>query len=215
MDITILCSSVDHPVNPWLEKWISRNCGKQRVELIRKKSELRGGDLLFLVSCSEIIKKEDREKYKKTLVLHASDLPLGRGWSPHVWQIIEGRTTLCITMLEAEDKVDSGAIWHQIHVDIPKTFLFDEINKVLFDAELSLMDFALENFYTIISRKQPTDIMPTYYQKRSPDDSRIDSKQSIENQFDLIRVCDPERFPAFFEVHGRKYAIKLEVLEDE
>lgn len=215
MKITILCSSVVHPVNSWLEKWINRNCDYHSIELVRKKSEMLGGDLLFLISCTEIIKKEDRQKYKKTLVLHASDLPRGRGWSPHIWQIIEGKTTLSVTMFEAEDNVDSGAIWHQMNVDIPKHFLFDEINNALFEVELSLMDFALQGFDTIVPQKQPAGVKPTYYTKRSPDDSRIDPDQSIRSQFDLIRVCDPERFPAFFEMYGKKYAVKFEVLADE
>ena len=215
MKITILCSSADRPVNSWLKKWINSNCDHHSIELVRKKSEMLGGDLLFLISCSEIIKKEDRQKYKKALVLHASDLPHGRGWSPHVWQIIEGKTTLCVTMLEAEDKVDSGAIWHQMNVDIPKYFLFDEINKTIFEIELSLMDYALQNFDTIVPWKQPTDVKSTYYPKRSPDDSRVDPEQSIRSQFDLIRVCDTERFPAFFEMYGKKYTVKIEVLADE
>lgn len=215
MKITILCSSVDHPVNSWLKKWINRNCDHHKIELVRKKTELLGGDLLFLVSCSEIIEKEDRQKYKKALVLHASDLPRGRGWSPHVWQIIEGETTLCVTLLEAEDKVDSGAIWHKREVDIPKHFLFDEINKALFEVELSLMDYALQYFETIVPQIQSLEVQSTYYAKRSPGDSRVDPEQSIRSQFDLIRVCDPERFPAFFELHGKKYVVKLEVLSDE
>lgn len=27
---------------------------------------------------------------------------------------------------------------------------------------------------------------------------------------DLIRICDPDRFPAYFELHGHKYNIRLE-----
>jgi methionyl-tRNA formyltransferase len=215
MDITVLCSSEDHPVNPWLEKWIKENFDHHKIELVRKKAEMPGGDLLFLVSCSEIIKKADRQKYKKALVIHASDLPRGRGWSPHVWQIIEGESTLCVTLLEAEDKVDSGDIWHQMNVDIPKHFLFDEINNALFDAELSLMDFALHNFDLVIPQKQSEVIPPTYFAKRVPDDSQIDPELSIKSQFDLIRVCDTERFPAFIEMYGNKYAIKLEKIGNE
>jgi len=215
MDITILCSSENHPVNSHLVEWKNRNSHHHNIELLREKAEMSGGDLLFLISCTEILKLEDRQKYKKSLVIHASNLPRGRGWNPHIWQIIEGKTTLCVTMLEAEDKVDSGAIWHQMNVDIPKHFLFDEINNALFEVELSLMDFALKNFKSIVPREQPTDVQPTYYAKRSPSDSRVNPEQSIRSQFDLIRVCDPERFPAFFELYGKKYVVKLEVFPDE
>ena len=72
---------------------------------------LAGGEILFLVSCNEIIGKDVRDRYMATLVIHASDLPKGRGWSPHIWQIIEGKKEIMVSLLEAEDAVDSGAIW--------------------------------------------------------------------------------------------------------
>ena len=215
MKITILCSSVDHPINCWLNRWIAENDECHQIELICKKTDLSYGDLLFLISCAEIIRKVDRRSYKKTLVIHASDLPQGRGWSPHVWQILEGKEQLVVTLLEAEDRVDSGDIWCQEKIGIPRTALYAEINQVLFDAELKLMDFAVSNFETVIPRSQRQNIESTYYLKRSPADSEIDPVQSIEKQFDLIRVCDPIRFPAFFRLHGEKYKLVLEKIDDD
>ena len=46
------------------------------------KVSVRPGDILFLISCSERIGDAYRQKYRHVLVLHASDLPKGRGWSP-------------------------------------------------------------------------------------------------------------------------------------
>ena len=74
------------------------------------------------------------------------------------------------------------------------------------------MNYAILNFETIIPQKQSSSVKPSYYPRRSPENSRVDPSLSIEQQFDLIRVCDPERFPAFFEIHGKKYKIKLEKL---
>jgi methionyl-tRNA formyltransferase len=51
--------------------------------------------------------------------------------------------------------------------------------------------------------------MPTYYRKRIPEDSRIDPCGSIAGQFDLLRVADPERYPAFFDFRGHRYEIRL------
>ena len=110
MKITILCSSSEHPVNAWLERWTSTWGDKHEIEIIREKLDMSGGDLLFLVSCSSIVKKEERQSYKKALVIHASDLPRGRGWSPHVWEILDGGVDICVTLLEVEDKVDSGDV---------------------------------------------------------------------------------------------------------
>ncbi len=210
MKIGILCSSSEHPVNAWLVRWKQTHGLDHDIDIVASKDLLKGGDLLFLVSCSEIIRAADRDKYRKCLVIHASDLPQGRGWSPHIWQILEGRRIITVSLLEAEDKVDSGHIWHKLRLEIPPHFLHDEINRALFDAELELMDFAVRHFHTITPCPQPADEPPSFYPRRTPENSRLDPEKSIAEQFDLIRVCDPARFPAFFELHGHRFMITVE-----
>ena len=53
------------------------------------------------------------------------------------------------------------------------------------------------------------DIEATYYPKRTPDDSEVDPDKSLRDLFNQIRVCDPNRYPAFFELHGIRYTIEL------
>lgn len=202
MKVSVLCSSIEHPVYDYLVKW-----GKF-AELKTKLSELSGGDILFLVSCTEIVKAEDRAKYKNVFVIHAADLPKGRGWSPHIWQILEGKSEIVITLLEAQDKVDSGDIWAQEKIHFEGHELYDEINYKIFEAEIKLMDFVLENYASIKPKVQIGE--PSYYRKRTPDDSRVDPNQSIAAQFNLLRVADSNRYPAYFELMGCKYKIILE-----
>lgn len=214
MKITLLCSDASHPVNAHLLRWIELNHGDHNISLVRTKKELGGGDILFMVSCSEIINSLDRAAYRASLVLHASDLPSGRGWSPHIWQIINGAESITLTLLEAEDAVDSGRIWHQIALPIPKHALWDEINEQLFSAEIDLIDLAVKEFDTVIPVEQKQNVEPTYFPRRKPVDSKIDPELSIATQFDLIRVSDPNRFPAYFDLHGHKYKIILEKIND-
>lgn len=214
MRISLLCSDEHHPVNEYLKKWIAEQEGFHQVDIARKKSELSGGDILFLISCSEIVSAAARSAYRASLVLHASDLPLGRGWSPHIWQLVDGANEITLSLLEAEDKVDSGRIWKKVKIPIPKHALWDEINARLFDAEIDLIDFAVREFERVCITAQDSAIEPNYYPRRTPADSRIDPSKSIASQFDIIRVCDPKRFPAFFELHGKKYKIILEKLDD-
>ena len=207
MNIAILTTSKEHPVNAYLDKWAEKNQNHQ-INIVHSKEELISGDILCLISCSEIISKLEREGFEKTLVVHASDLPHGRGWSPHVWEIINGATDITLSLLEAADEVDTGDIWKKISVSIPKTALFDEINELIFDSELKLMDFAIKNHNTIKPKKQPN-IVSAHWPKRSPKDSEIDVNKEISEQFDLIRVCDPDRFPAFFFKDGKKFNITI------
>lgn len=210
MKVAIICSSPIHPVNVWLERWMASTGRDHDITLHRDINEVTNGDILFLISCTQIVTAAHRSRFGKTFVIHASDLPRGRGWSPHIWTIVQGGEEITVTLLEAEDKVDSGAIWDQVKVPIPKHFLADEINAALFDAELVLMDHALALFGQHSGRAQAADVEPSYLRKRTPEDSRLDINGTIADQFDLIRACDPERFPAFFEIHGHRYTVKLE-----
>ncbi|MDE4455118.1 formyltransferase family protein [Psychrobacter sp. DAB_AL62B] len=215
MKISFLCSNPRHPVNDYLYAWIKKNDSKHEIELVRQKKDLSGGDVLFLVSCTEIINNQDRMAYISCLVLHASDLPKGRGWSPHIWSILEGKEELTLTLLEASNKVDSGKIWKKLNFQVPKHALWDEINHQIFKKELELIDFAISNFKSVSPKPQDPNIKPTYYSRRTPDDSVIDPSKSIESQFDKIRVSDPDRFPAYIEMHGEKYKIILEKENDK
>jgi methionyl-tRNA formyltransferase len=146
--------------------------------------------------------------------MHASDLPQGRGWSPHIWQIINGHEEITLSLIEADDKIDCGKIWKKIKFFVPKHALWSEINTFLFRAEIELLDFAVREFNDVKPIAQPSSIEATYYPRRYPKDSQIDPRQSIFSQFDKIRVCDPNRFPAYFELYGKKYKIILEKIDE-
>lgn len=63
MRISFLCSDHTHPVNDYLFMWIKNNNNKHQIELVRQKKQLSGGDILFLISCTEIIDSRDRNAY--------------------------------------------------------------------------------------------------------------------------------------------------------
>jgi methionyl-tRNA formyltransferase len=215
MQITLLCNNPLHPVNEWLDHWQKKHKKEHDVILCRDQKELPGGDLLFLVSCSQIIDESTRNRYKYTLVLHASDLPLGRGWSPHVWAILEGAQAVTVSLLQAEDSIDTGAIWAKRSFSVPKDALYDEINRCLFETELMLMDEAILLIKSDIKpQQQLKSIKPTYYRKRTPQDSEVDASQPLDKIFNKIRIMDPSRYPAFFHLHGYTYTIKLKKVKN-
>ena len=213
MKISILCSDSSHPVNGYLEKWSLEAKDSHVISILREKSELIGGDILFLISCSEIIDEAERKKFRYCLVIHASDLPKGKGWSPYIWDILNGNEKITISLIEAEDKLDTGRIWEKISVPIPKHYLWDEINDVLFKAEIDLIEYAIINLDQVNPKPQPLSKKSSYYRKRTPSDSKVDPNLSISQQFDLIRVCDPIRYPAYFEHLDHKYKLTIEKIK--
>lgn len=208
MKITVVCPQPSHPVFPYLARWTERAGDRHEIVLTSRLDEAVGGDVLFLISCDQIVDRIIRSRYQKTLVVHSSDLPEGRGWSPQIWQILEGRSEIVISLLEAEDKVDSGDIWLKETLVFKGHELFDEINEKLYTLWLQMLDFAVDNFDKIDPQPQPATGV-TYYRRRTPEDSELDPKESIESQFDLLRVADPLRYPAFVRLRGHKYEVLL------
>ena len=207
MDITIICSDKQHKIFPYLEKWVEKNSKNHRISLITKSEDITKGDILFLISCTEIIKTEIRKKFKQTLVIHESDLPKGRGWSPLVWQILQGSNIIPITLLDAAEKVDSGDVWKKEFVKLEGHEVVDEINSLVFPIKLKLMDFAIKNMNSI--KKTPQEGEHTFFPRRKPEDSELDINKTIKEQFDLMRITDNERYPCFFNFRGHRYKVTL------
>ena len=214
MKISLLCSSEKHPVIPYLREWIVKSHSEHEIELVFDKSLLSGGDLLFLVSCSQIVTKDDRRKYRGCFVLHASDLPNGRGWSPHVWEIAQGADEITVSLIDAEDKIDTGKIWKKVSINVPRHALWNEINDLLFKAEIYLIDQLIDQIEHVEPIEQDEFAEATYFPRRDSRHSRIDPKVSIASQFDQIRVCDPIRYPAHFSYRGKKYKLIIEKIND-
>lgn len=206
----ILCDSPNHPIMPYLKQLILKR--PQDFILRTHKSELKNAKFLFLVSCHSIITQDIRKNYQHCLVLHASDLPHGRGWSPHIHYILEGKNTLVLTLLEAEDKVDTGNIWVKQYITLEGHELYDEINHKLFETEITIIEYAVDKYLHITPVVQSGEA--TYYERRTPLSSYIDINKSLAEQFNLLRVCDSERFPAFFEYLGKKFTLKLEAIKE-
>jgi methionyl-tRNA formyltransferase len=215
MNLAILCTDPGHPVVPRLRRWQEEMAALGHgAALCFDKRELAGGDMLFLVSCSQIIGAAEREKFPTILVLHASDLPQGRGWSPQVWSVLNGEREITVCVLEAADPVDSGPVWIRSRLRLEGHELLPEINDKLFTAELALMTRVVENHRALAPTPQRGEPGPKL-RRRTPADSRLDANKSIADQFDLLRIVDNDRYPAFFDHRGKRYLIRIEKAADE
>lgn len=129
-----------------------------------------------------------------------------------MWDVVGGASELTVSLLDAAAAVDTGDIWSKRKIELRGDELYDEINELVFEAEFALMDWAIDNFGAV--QPEPQQGEATYFRRRVPDDSRIDPHLSIAEQFDLLRVADPNRFPAFFELRGARYSVKIDRLVD-
>jgi len=197
----------------WMNKYISYLSEQLQTEghnvrIIYSQEELKTGDIAFFLSCFDIIKKEKLQFHKHNIVVHASPLPFGKGWSPMSWQILEGKNQIPIVLFEAVESVDAGVIYLQDSIYLEGTELIDEWHEILGNKTLEICTEFVHNYKSINGIKQFG--TESFYRKRTAQDSKLDTKKNIEEQFNLLRIVDNEKYPAFFELYGQKYLIKIE-----
>lgn len=186
--------------------WI---CEGHEVRWAHHASELPEGDIYFYLSYGKIVNATLLSRHSNNLVVHASDLPRGRGWSPMTWRIIEGDNDIPVTLFEAAESVDSGAIYKQAILSFSGSELLSEIQHALGEAINDLCSYFVNEYPDIIHSAIPQDGEATHYPRRRPEDSQIDINLPLKNNFNLLRTVDNEKYPAWFEYNGRRYILQI------
>ncbi|WP_421775361.1 formyltransferase family protein [Gracilimonas sp.] len=206
MLIQILVDNTNSWIIPYANELIKQLENKgHEVYLIHSHDDVKEGDILCLLSCERIFKELHLNKHN--LVVHESDLPKGKGWSPLTWQILEGKDKIPITLFEASKEVDAGDIYAKEYIHLEGHELLDEIKHLQgLKTKKMIIDF-VETYPNLDAYQQEGE--STFYPRRKPIDSELDIDKSIKEQFNLLRVSDNERYPAYFELNGKKYLIKI------
>lgn len=212
---TKLRVSIASDAGSWMSKYIAPfvlYLEKMQIEVcwVHHASDIKAGDICFLLSFGQLVPAAVRARNTHTLVVHGSDLPEGRGWSPMTWEILEGRSRFPVTLIAAEEKVDSGAMYDQEWFELAGNELVDDWRRIQSGAVIRLCKRFVERFPQEVTIPREQVGQPTYYKKRGPEDSRLDPQQNFVEQFNLLRVCDNNRYPAFFELNGDRYIVKIE-----
>lgn len=206
MLIQILVDNCDSWMVPYAKKLSVLLRGKgHEVYVLFSHDDVKEGDVLCLLSCED--RFNDLQLNKHNLVVHESDLPGGKGWSPLTWQVLEGKNIIPVTLIEATENVDSGDIYAKEFIHLEGHELLDEIKNQQGLKTIKLINDFIENYPSVKATSQEGE--STYYPKRTPKDSKLNINKSIKEQFNLLRVCDNERYPAFFEFKGVNYMIKI------
>jgi hypothetical protein len=85
--------------------------------------------------------------------------------------------------------------------------LVDELRDLQAKATIKLIKKFIFDYPNNPSKLQEGE--STFYKKRIGKDSELDINKSIVDQFDLLRVCDNERYPAYFIIEEKKYILKI------
>jgi len=206
---------VDNPswIVPFAEELVtqSRESGDDAV-FVRKFQDITDGSVAFYLGCLRVTPPEILARNKQNLVVHASDLPKGRGFSPLTWQILEGKNRIPVCLLNAVEEVDAGPVIYREEIEYEGHELLAELQQ-----KLGMMTVALCRRYLsepIPPKGQPQAEGATFYPRRRPIDSRLDPNRTIVDQFNLLRVVDNKRYPAWFDYQGKRYVIGIEKKSD-
>lgn len=199
---------VDNP--SWVLEYATRLVSERQAAgddavLCRNHAQIKHGAVAFYLGCIYITPPDVLARNSRNLVVHASDLPRGRGFSPLTWMVLEERNDIPVCLIEAVEAVDAGPVLGRASIDLEGHELIDEIRTALGAATLQLCHEFLDS--DIPPDGVPQEGVPTTYARRRPADSRLDPERSIEAQFNLLRVVDNERYPAFFDHRGHRYQI--------
>ena len=126
------------------------------------------------------------------------------------WQILEGKSEIPITLFEAEESVDSGPICLTGVMQFKPSELFAELRRKQGEATIRICKKFIDEYPEFLSKAKVQSGEESVFPRRTPKDSRLNVNKTIAERFNLLRVVDNERYPAFFEHVGSMYIIKIE-----
>ncbi len=177
------------------------------AHLYRSYAELSPGDVAFFLGCTGLAKKEVLGKHRLNLVVHESALPAGRGFAPMTWQVLAGHTVIPVVLLEAIEGVDAGDIYLRDEIPLNGYELCDELRHLQGEKTIELCLRFMHSYPHVSPQAQTGE--GSFFTRRTSDDSRLDPDRTLRAQFNLLRVVDNERYPAFFEIDGHRYVVKI------
>ena len=175
-DVTLVCSENGIPC--YTAEQYSLNNTRDRAEIARMNL-----DIGFVIGWQRLIPAEVLNSFSIGVFgMHGSsdDLPVGRGRSPMNWALIERRSHFHTNLFRYDAGVDSG--------DILDSFVFsiqpsDTAETMHFKNVLAMKHLIRKNIEKLnkgnFELRPQKDVKPTFYPKRSPEDSIIDWRQDI------------------------------------
>ena len=197
---------------PWAEHLADILASYHHINVSYSSTSLGHGDLCFLLGCTEIIPSKILQRHRLNLVVHESDLPYGKGWSPVQWQVLEGKSIIPITLFQATETPDDGPVYIQDSFSLNGTELLPEIRYKQGQKTLEIILEFLERWPNIEPQQQSG--QPTFYRRRTRKDDRLDVNEPLSKLFNQLRIANNDEYPAWFEYKGKHYHLKIFNSED-
>ena len=172
-------------------------------------------DIVFLSGVHYIVPEVYLNKPKYGVYcFHESPLPEGRGSAPIHWAVSNNRPNLTVSLFQANAKIDKGFIVTQVNVPITITDVYEDLENKRLEGIKLAFEVLLEELSEgcIVLRRQTGS--SSYNKKRSITNSELDVNKTLAELWNHIRVCDNDKFPAYFKVGDKKIIINYKVEDD-
>jgi methionyl-tRNA formyltransferase len=186
---------------------IFKNNNKYNFKITYNLKQIKKCDVLFIISYTKILSVSLFDKVKLPLIVHESNLPLGRGCSPVLWEVLNKKKNFYVSIIKADQKVDSGKIVLKKKFNIREDDLYEEIRHKQTISNIEIIKKFLKIYPKIKFKNQIG--KPTYFRKRTIKDSELNINKSIKSQFNLMRINNNKDWPSYFYIHGKKFIIKI------
>tara|TARA_B100000161_G_C33543535_1_gene411874 strand:+ start:1207 stop:1851 length:645 start_codon:yes stop_codon:yes gene_type:complete len=164
-------------------------------------------EIVIILSYTKILPKNFLQKNKLNVVIHSSKLPYNKGFAPLSYQVLKNKTLIFNTLFKVSEKVDSGPIIKTNKFKINITDLYSDLRLKQYKSIVRLIFDFLKTYPKIKLKEQKG--KGSHNKRRNSADSLININKSIKSQFNLLRICDNENFPAFFIYKNKKFIIKI------
>lgn len=206
--ITLLLDNPQSWMVPFANK-LEKLFKKRGYKIVRLENALKipHGECVFFLSCEKIVSEKILKRNRHNIVIHASHLPAGKGFSPLTWQILKGKSEIPLTLFEAVAKVDSGPIYLRDRVFFEGHELIGDLRNVL-GKKIVEMAMKFMDDYQNLNGTLPKG-KATFYPRIRAKDSLVNTNKPIKDIFNRLRVADNAKYPVFFDFKNHRYILKI------
>lgn len=195
--------------NNWIEKYLLDHLRHPQafVQISYEADQISNADIVFVIGYTRKVASTISARNGFVFVIHESDLPAGKGFSPVQWQILSGANSMVVSMINLDELIDGGDIVLQKKLEFVGDELYEEIRAKQAAVTVDLVFDCIDCYPDYFPKPQVGN--ETFYRRRYPEDSELDPDKTLRELFPLLRVCNNEEWPAYFVLEGKKFILKI------
>lgn len=158
---------------------------------------------IFFPHWSWIIPRGIYESFE-CVVFHMTDVPFGRGGSPLQNLLTRGIYQTKISAIRATGGLDAGPVYLKRPLDLSMASA-----QQLYEKAAQIVFRMIHQILLKQPKPKPQRGDATFFQRRTPEQSRIPPNLSSHKLYDFIRMLDAEGYPpAFTELGGHRLELR-------